>query len=453
MWSPTTTGPPGELEVWMSTQGPHEARRTFARVSGVPERHVHVRMGDVGGGFGQKFFTFARGAGRRGRGPRIWASRSSGSRTGGRTSSRRPTPAATSRPCRSRSTPTAGSSARSSTTSRRPGAWPVGGTGGTGPFAAMLLPGPYKIPGSGGAAGSCGPTPAVAARTAGRGCSSRSRARRSWTSPRGDRASTRSSSGGATSSATTSSPFATATGMSFDNVTPATTLEHAVAGHRLRRRSGPSRRAAREEGRLLGLGIGLYIEPTSTPAATLGVEAATVRVESGGAVTVFLGTGCPRPEHRDHDGPGGGRAPRRRATTTSRVVQGDTDRTPFGGGTGGSRTAVIAGNATRDAALQGPRHGGRTSRPTCSKPRPRTSRSPTGVVVAVRGTPVRNVVARRHRGGACTTPARASRPTRRACSRPPVATRRPARPGRTRATSARSRSTRSPVRSRSCATS
>jgi carbon-monoxide dehydrogenase large subunit len=34
------------------------------------------------------------------------------------------------------------------------------------------------------------------------------------------------------------------------------------------------------------------------------------------------------------------------------VVQGDTANTPFGGGTGGSRTAVIAGSAAREAALK-----------------------------------------------------------------------------------------------------
>ena len=39
------------------------------------------------------------------------------------------------------------------------------------------------------------------------------------------------------------------------------------------------------------------------------------------------------------------------------VVQADTQSTPYGPGTGGSRTAVIAGGAAREATRRGPRQG------------------------------------------------------------------------------------------------
>jgi carbon-monoxide dehydrogenase large subunit len=145
-------------------------------------------------------------------------------------------------------------------------------------------------------------------------------------------------------------PYFTATGMPLDRVTAEETLEQAAGIV-----DYPAFRAeqarAHAEGRLLGLGIGLYVEPTSTAMGSLGVEAATVRIEPGGTVRVFLGTGAHGQsiettmaqvvaEHLgvDYD--------------DVVVVQGDTDVTPFGGGTGGSRTAVIAGSAARDAALQ-----------------------------------------------------------------------------------------------------
>jgi carbon-monoxide dehydrogenase large subunit len=44
----------GTLDVHVSSQNPHEARQVFARVTGVPEHLVRVRIGDVGGGFGLK---------------------------------------------------------------------------------------------------------------------------------------------------------------------------------------------------------------------------------------------------------------------------------------------------------------------------------------------------------------------------------------------------------------
>jgi carbon-monoxide dehydrogenase large subunit len=337
------------LEVWLSSQGPHEARRTFARVAGIPERHVHVRMGDVGGGFGQKFFMLreeqvvaltAKHLGQ----PVKWVEDR-------------------------RENLLASNHARSDVAEvslaldadghilgakfdhcEEAGAWPVGGAGGVGPFAAMLLPGPYKVPRV------WWRCRVVWTNTCGRGAY-----RGPWMFESVAREEILDFAARATGIdplelrrrnvvGDDEQPHSMPSGLVFHDTTSATTLEHAASliGYDDFR---AAQAEARVEGRLLGLGIGLYIEPTSTPAATLGVEAATVRVESGGGVTVFLGTAAHGQsiettmaqvvaEHLGVD------------YADVKVVQGDTDRTPFGGGTGGSRTAVIAGNATRDAALQ-----------------------------------------------------------------------------------------------------
>jgi carbon-monoxide dehydrogenase large subunit len=145
-------------------------------------------------------------------------------------------------------------------------------------------------------------------------------------------------------------PFTTAMGMVLDHVTPAATLEQAVEIIDYEAFRAEQRRAA-DEGRLLGIGIGLYIEPTSVSSGNLGVETATVRVQPSGTVTVHLGTGSHGQSIE---------------TTMAQVVaehlgveyddvlvvQGDTASAPFGGGTGGSRTAVVAGGAAREASLQ-----------------------------------------------------------------------------------------------------
>ena len=54
-WSPAV----GQLDIWISTQSPHDVRTVASRITGVPEHHVRVMMGDVGGGFGQKAYVAA----------------------------------------------------------------------------------------------------------------------------------------------------------------------------------------------------------------------------------------------------------------------------------------------------------------------------------------------------------------------------------------------------------
>ncbi|MCY4665635.1 MAG: molybdopterin-dependent oxidoreductase, partial [Acidimicrobiaceae bacterium] len=47
----------GRLDLWASTQSPHELAFTAARVLGIGEHQVRVHMGDVGGAFGQKVYS------------------------------------------------------------------------------------------------------------------------------------------------------------------------------------------------------------------------------------------------------------------------------------------------------------------------------------------------------------------------------------------------------------
>ena len=144
-------------------------------------------------------------------------------------------------------------------------------------------------------------------------------------------------------------PFTSPTGNVFQEITPLETLEQAaemidVDAFRAEQAT------ARAEGRLLGLGVCAYVEPTSMNVPSLHSEAATVRVEPGGKVIAYLST----TSHGQSI-----------ETTMAQIVaehlgvdyddvtvfQGDSNAALYGGGTGGSRTAVIAGGAARSATL------------------------------------------------------------------------------------------------------
>ena len=143
-------------------------------------------------------------------------------------------------------------------------------------------------------------------------------------------------------------PFTSPGLQEFSEITPLETLEQAIT-----MLDYPAFRAeqaaARAEGRLLGLGCCVYVEPTSMNAPSLATEGATIRVEASGKVVAYLGT----TSHGQSV-----------ETTMAQVVadtigvsyedvtivQADTQSTPYGGGTGGSRTAVVAGGAARAAS-------------------------------------------------------------------------------------------------------
>jgi carbon-monoxide dehydrogenase large subunit len=142
-------------------------------------------------------------------------------------------------------------------------------------------------------------------------------------------------------------PFTSPGGKKLREITPLETLDQA-----LDMLDYPAFRAeqaaARAEGRLLGLGCCAYVEPTSMGTPTLATEGATVRVEASGQVVAYLGT-------TSHGQSVETTMAQIVADTLGvayddvTVVQGETESTPYGPGTGGSRTAVVAGGAARRA--------------------------------------------------------------------------------------------------------
>ena len=339
----------GELDVWLSTQNPHEARQVCARLTGVPEHLVRVRGADVGGGFGMKYFvqrdelTIIAAAVRLGCTIK-WIE------------DRRENLIAAMHARSDIATVEVAVDAEGRLLAARLdhledcGAYPVGGHGGTGPFAAMLFPGPYRLPLMGFTSTS------VWTNTCGRGAY-----RGPWMFESVAREEILDCVARAIGMDplelrrrnvvhTEELPVTTAMGMHLDHVTPAETLEQAVEIIGYDDFRAEQRRAFEHEGRLLGVGIGLYVEPTSMSSGSIGVETATVRVQPSGTVSVMLGTGSHGQgvettmaqvvaEHLGVD------------LDVVVVVQGDTASAPFGAGTGGSRTAVVAGGAARAASL------------------------------------------------------------------------------------------------------
>ena len=211
----------------------------------------------------------------------------------------------------------------------------------------QLLPGPYRIPRLGFSMSMVWTNTMGKGAYRARGCSRRPPARWRSTTPPARSASTRSSCAAANLLSSADLPFTSPGGKEFDEITPLETLDQALEildfdAFRA------EQAAARAEGRLLGLGFSVYVEPTSMAAPTLATEGATVRVEASGKVVAYLGT----TSHGQSV-----------ETTMAQivadslgvdyddvtVVQADTQATPYGPGTGGSRTAVIAGGAARAA--------------------------------------------------------------------------------------------------------
>jgi carbon-monoxide dehydrogenase large subunit len=136
--------------------------------------------------------------------------------------------------------------------------------------------------------------------------------------------------------------------MTYDAVTPLETFEHAlgILDYEAFRREQAAARAA---GRCLGVGTATYVEPTSSGMGSFGTEGATIRVEPGGTVNVFVA---------------GGSSGNSIETTVVQLtadalgvdiadvhtVQGDTAVTPYGMGTAGSRSASMTAGAVREAA-------------------------------------------------------------------------------------------------------
>jgi carbon-monoxide dehydrogenase large subunit len=145
-------------------------------------------------------------------------------------------------------------------------------------------------------------------------------------------------------------PYAMPTGFVFDQMTAAANLEQAaeMVGYEAFR---DQQRAWREEGRLVGIGVSLFPEPTGMAFAWMSTDSAIVRISQNGSADVFT-TAASHGQSLE--------------TTIAQVVadelgldiadvrvrQGDTDASPLGPGTGGSRSAVVAGTAALQAAQE-----------------------------------------------------------------------------------------------------
>src|SRR3954452_4790002 len=144
-------------------------------------------------------------------------------------------------------------------------------------------------------------------------------------------------------------PFTAPTGNVFQEITPLETLEQAleIIGYDDLR---AEQQRLRAEGRYLGIGICSYVEPTSMGSNSLATEAATVKVDTSGRVVAYLGTTSHGQSVEttmaqivaEHLGV---------AYEDVTIVQADSRSTPYGPGTGGSRTAVGAGGAAREATV------------------------------------------------------------------------------------------------------
>jgi carbon-monoxide dehydrogenase large subunit len=145
-------------------------------------------------------------------------------------------------------------------------------------------------------------------------------------------------------------PFRNPNGMTYAHVTPLETFEHAMAIldiDRFRKEQAEGR----ARGRYLGVGTCSYVEPTTSALGYYATEGATIRIEPTGKVNVYVSGGSAGNSLETAvvqlaaDALGV-------ALRDVRTVQGDTAVTPFGGGTGGSRSgSMLAGAITATAAV------------------------------------------------------------------------------------------------------
>ncbi len=334
----------GSFDVWLSTQSPHDVRTVTSRITGVPEGAIRVQMGDVGGGFGQKAYlardeqivllaSFHLGL------PLKWIEDRHENFVG----------ATSSRAERCTVTIAADADGRvlgiAADHLDEVGAYPQAGSAAG--MGAVIFTGPYAIP-----------RLAFESQSAFTNTLGRAPYRGPWqfeTYFREQAIDVLARQMGVDPLELRRRnvirrqdlPYTLPLGIPIVDVSPEETLEQAatmIAYDAFRSEQQDQLRS----GRLLGIGIGLYIEPQSMigPYST---EPAHIRVQPDGSVTVYLGSGS--------HGQG-------LETTTAQLVseflgvayddvtvhQGDTSQTPYAFGTGGSRSGPILGAAVQGAA-------------------------------------------------------------------------------------------------------
>jgi carbon-monoxide dehydrogenase large subunit len=337
---------PGQLTIWLSTQGAHAARDHFAQLLELPASAVRVVVGDVGGAFGLKIGVgreesavalAARIVGR----PLKWIEDRWENLVGA--------PHAR----EDQATISLALDEQGSILGLRmqhaenAGSYSAGGGGG---LVVRLISGPYRIP------------HVVASSTSVRSNTSRRSAYRGpWMfetlgrETMVDIAARRIGMDPVELRrrnllSADDLPYTTPSGMSVNRVTPRETLEQALAmldydAFRAEQAQG------RRSGRYLGVGVSVYIEPSAMPFGLGATESCTIRIDPTGKVQVL--TGANSQGHSIE-------------TTMVQVIadylgvdmddvvlfHGDTDAVPVGATTGGSRNAVFGGGAARQAAIE-----------------------------------------------------------------------------------------------------
>jgi carbon-monoxide dehydrogenase large subunit len=338
----------GELTIWAATQSPHEVRAFCSRLLGIPEHSVRVIMRDTGGGFGQKVIPYREDmclmlAARKVPVAVKWIEdRRENLMSAGQA---RHEHGVARMAFDVDGTILAAQIDHVQDIGAYPTPWPVG----TAAAVGMLFPGPYRVP-----AGTWTTTSVfsnTSGRTAYRGpwqFESVARevlldiaARQMDIDPvelRRRNILTRDE-----------LPYRNPSGMEYDHMSPREVFEQALSlidydAFRLEQAE------ARAAGRYLGIGTCSYVEPTTSGMPHFATEGATIRIEPSGKVNVYLA---------------GGSSGNSLETTAVQLtadalgvdiddvntIQGDTAVTPFGGGTGGSRSgSMIAGAIAETAA-------------------------------------------------------------------------------------------------------
>ena len=341
------SAPSGELTVWAATQAPHEIRSVCSRVLGLPEQRIRVIMRDTGGGFGQKVVPLREElclvlAAREVPGPIKWIE------------DRRENLLAAGQSRHEHATVRMGFDddgtllAAAIDHTQDVGAYPVPWPVGPGMAVGMIFPGPYRIPRTSFQHRSVFSN--TVGRTAYRGpwqFESVARevmldvaARRLGIDPVDLR---RRNMLGADDL-----PYTNGSGMPYSHMSPSETFEHALdmLGYEDFRRQQAEARTA---GRYLGVGTSSYVEPTTPGYGYYGTEGATIRIEPSGTVSVYVA---------------GGSTGNSIETTVVQLtadalgvriedvhtIQGDTAVTPYGAGTGGSRSGGMTAGAVAATA-------------------------------------------------------------------------------------------------------
>lgn len=339
--------PTGEVTIYSATQSPHEVRLFCSRLLGIPEHRIRVIMRDTGGGFGQKIMVqrdemCVMLAAPKVAAPVKWVE------------DRRENLLAAGKSRHEHGEVKMAFDADGaiqavqldfvSDCGAYPTPWPVG----TASLVGALFPGPYRVPRASFTA------KAMYTNTAGRSAyrgpwqfESLARevvldiaARRMGMDPielrrrnllRHD-----------------DLPYLSANGMTFDLIAPLETFEQAVEmlGYEAFRREQAE---SRERGRYIGVGVSVYVEPSTPAFGYYATEAASIRIEPSGRVNVYIA---------------GGSTGNSIETTVVQLaadtlgvniedvatIQGDTAVTGFGAGAAGSRSGSMTAGAIQETA-------------------------------------------------------------------------------------------------------